>query len=110
MAEIIAAALCGLAVGFVVGRRNRADPVPVPVDALALDALAPADDPDDDSDIWVPGRRRAGERPAKRTCSPHQWKVPAPADDGLVCTECGRYIEWAEIRPYMLGSIMKAVR
>lgn len=103
MAEIIAAALCGLAVGFVVGRRNRADP-DVGAEAAAVMASLNVD--------AGPMERPPKREPETFTCSPHQWKIPDPQDDGLVCTKCGRYVEWSEVerKPYMLDSIVKAMQ
>ncbi|MYD72695.1 MAG: hypothetical protein F4W89_18440 [Acidobacteria bacterium] len=55
--------------------------------------------------------RRSRSKPSER-CSPHQWKMPEPGDPGLICTACGRLLEWQELadEPYILESIVGSLK
>ena len=43
------------------------------------------------AEVLATGRRRE-KRMAK--CRPHKWKWPEVGDDGLVCEQCGRFIDY----------------
>lgn len=43
-------------------------------------------------------------------CRPHLWRVPEAGDGGLICEDCGRYLDReADITPNMRVSIVAGV-
>ena len=43
-------------------------------------------------------------------CKPHEWGVPEPGDDELVCEVCGHTLSFGEISPAIRSSIMNGVK